>query len=464
METDTSGRFQTGWKFATAIALICLVLGGGVTTYLGKLVADSVEQKHRTEVAAQLGEIDARIAGALSYSVALAGGLMSYVTTNPNLTERDFHRFAVEVIGSGPSIRSVALAPNNIIKFIYPLEGNEKVLGFDYSANKQQWAGIKQAIETRSIVMAGPINLIQGGKALVARVPIFVPDSPDNPQSARKYWGMGSMVIDQAALLGAAGIKAPDLSIDIAIRSQKSPGQPEEMIYGDPTLFELDAETRELTLPGSGHWIMAAMPEGGWHWITPELWFTLGLGYTSSLLVAILAFFLVLQIQHVRFMSYFDQLTGLPNRRMLEDRMEQLVALTDRSGIGFQVFFIELNSFKRINDTHGHTVGDQILNEVGQRLRAETRKMDTVARIGGDEFVVLTPGLMNDTDLPVFVARLSAHISEPMIVGDARIAVHASVGYATYPKDAKTLRGLFSIADTRLTEHKSKRRNLATSL
>ena len=137
--------------------------------------------------------------------------------------------------------------------------------------------------------------------------------------------------------------------------------------------------------------------------------------------------------------------------------MGQLANLSDRSGLGFQVFFVDLNAFKPINDEHGHSVGDEMLVEIGRRLRLATRRADTVARVGGDEFVVLTPGLMSEPDVAQFSRRLAAAVSEPVVIDELTIAVRASVGIASYPKDANTIRELLDLADTRMYAQKKER-------
>lgn len=193
--------------------------------------------------------------------------------------------------------------------------------------------------------------------------------------------------------------------------------------------------------------------------MSKELWLALIAGYGATFIVAGMGFLVVFEMVRARQLAHHDPLTGLPNRRLLEDRMEQLASLSDRSGLGFQVFFVDLNAFKPINDQHGHAIGDQMLIEIGQRLRAMTRRADTVARIGGDEFVVLTPGTMAQADVTLFSRRLAATVSEPMQLGDITVTVRASVGIASYPQDAKTILELLELADTRMYAQKKERFN-----
>jgi diguanylate cyclase (GGDEF)-like protein len=91
----------------------------------------------------------------------------------------------------------------------------------------------------------------------------------------------------------------------------------------------------------------------------------------------------------IRQMAYYDELTGLPNRRLLKDRLQQAMTASERHGQHGAIMFMDLDNFKALNDTHGHELGDQLLREVARRIRGCLRAVDTVARFGGDEFVVL---------------------------------------------------------------------------
>jgi diguanylate cyclase (GGDEF)-like protein len=141
-----------------------------------------------------------------------------------------------------------------------------------------------------------------------------------------------------------------------------------------------------------------------------------------------------------------DPLTGLPNRSLLQDRLEQTVALSRRNKRSFGVVLMDLNRFKEVNDTLGHNVGDELLREVAKRLRQTVRAEDTVARMGGDEFVIILNEL-TEADVPVFARKLQAAL-EPEFRWDAQdIDIGASIGFALFPSHADDPGTLIRYAD-----------------
>ncbi|WP_197034972.1 GGDEF domain-containing protein [Herbaspirillum sp. RV1423] len=145
-------------------------------------------------------------------------------------------------------------------------------------------------------------------------------------------------------------------------------------------------------------------------------------------------------------LALHDKLTGLPNRGLFEDRLQQAIEKASRAESQFAILFIDLDGFKLVNDAYGHDIGDMLLIEVANRFRHVIRDEDTVARLGGDEFIVLVQ--ITDPGNAVLVAdKLIAAISEPFILGQKNIRISASVGSAVYPVDGTTLHDLIKRAD-----------------
>lgn len=154
-------------------------------------------------------------------------------------------------------------------------------------------------------------------------------------------------------------------------------------------------------------------------------------------------------------LAYHDTLTGLPNRLLFEDRLVQTVALARRFDTHFTLIFIDLDQFKKINDTHGHAVGDRVLQEAGKRLTASVREVDTVARLSGDEFVVLAPGLAGDADIGLFCSKVLAALMQPVCVDSLELCISASFGCAEYPRHAGTEAALLKCADAAMYRAKA---------
>jgi diguanylate cyclase len=154
-----------------------------------------------------------------------------------------------------------------------------------------------------------------------------------------------------------------------------------------------------------------------------------------------------------------DGLTGLPNRMLFEDRLQQALATADRHGHLVAVFFIDLDGFKRVNDTLGHHVGDAVLQEVARRLAGAVRGSDTVARLGGDEFVVLASDLDRPEDAMALARKLLARTGDPYELAEERVRLTASVGVSVYPDDADSATTLLRHADVAMYRAKQGGKN-----
>ena len=146
-------------------------------------------------------------------------------------------------------------------------------------------------------------------------------------------------------------------------------------------------------------------------------------------------------------LAYHDALTGLPNRRLLEDRLTQSLSVAQREGTGLSLFFIDLDRFKPINDGLGHEVGDLVLQEVARRLKKSVRQGDTAARVGGDEFVILLQSVVRAEDLESIASTVLSKLSEPITAANHQLLVGASIGCARFPQDGSDMGTLLKHAD-----------------
>ncbi|SNT23426.1 PAS domain S-box-containing protein/diguanylate cyclase (GGDEF) domain-containing protein [Noviherbaspirillum humi] len=160
----------------------------------------------------------------------------------------------------------------------------------------------------------------------------------------------------------------------------------------------------------------------------------------------------------LRELATHDSLTGLPNRALLSERLQSMLAIAGER-LPVAVMFIDLDRFKEVNDSMGHTPGDELLNEVARRLRGNLRPDDVVARLGGDEFVVAAPCSQGDVSAARIVEKLFAALAEPMHIGGHEVFVRASVGIAMYPRDGVTKEHLLQNADTAMYRAKAAGRN-----
>ncbi len=161
----------------------------------------------------------------------------------------------------------------------------------------------------------------------------------------------------------------------------------------------------------------------------------------------------------IRFLSEHDVLTGLPNRTLFQDRVMQAMAQSRRSGRRLALLFIDLDRFKPINDTYGHHVGDQLLQEVARRLTAAVRESDTVARQGGDEFLIMLAAIEHPSAAAQVAGKLMQVVGAPYLLGGRSLQVTPSIGISLYPDDATELGALIQAADTAMYFSKSRGRS-----
>lgn len=162
---------------------------------------------------------------------------------------------------------------------------------------------------------------------------------------------------------------------------------------------------------------------------------------------------------HVHYLAHYDQLTGLPNRTLLQDRLQQTVVRAERQGRRFAIFMVDIDFFKRINDSHGHADGDAVLAAVGKRLRAAVREADTVARMGGDEFVVIMPEVESLADVRLCGLKLVQSAAQPVPVAGREIGLTVSVGVCLFPDHGRQPEELLRAADQAMYSIKDSGRN-----
>jgi len=157
--------------------------------------------------------------------------------------------------------------------------------------------------------------------------------------------------------------------------------------------------------------------------------------------------------------THYDALTGLPNRALLKDRLDQAVARARRNDNRIALLFLDLDRFKAINDSMGHVVGDSFLKEVAQRLARSLRDSDTIVRFGGDEFVIVLPDMSADTDARVMVSNLCREmlnaIAQPFVIEGHELQFTGSIGVALYPDDAQSDVDLMKSADAAMHHAKT---------
>ncbi|PKG84678.1 sensor domain-containing diguanylate cyclase [Colwellia sp. 75C3] len=153
-------------------------------------------------------------------------------------------------------------------------------------------------------------------------------------------------------------------------------------------------------------------------------------------------------------LAHYDQLTNVPNRYLLLDRLTHLITQSLRNESRFALLFIDIDKFKHINDTKGHIFGDQVLIELALRLKSSIRNSDTLARFGGDEFIILLENISDIKDASTMTETLFKALKNEFLVDDAMIKIRCSIGIAIFPDDGITTDRLITTADRAMYEAK----------
>jgi diguanylate cyclase (GGDEF)-like protein len=156
-------------------------------------------------------------------------------------------------------------------------------------------------------------------------------------------------------------------------------------------------------------------------------------------------------------MAHHDALTGLPNRHLFSDRVDQAFKRAKRKNCKLGLLFVDLDKFKPINDTYGHAFGDEVLKEFARRLQSSLRATDTVARVGGDEFMILLEDLGDCNEAEEIRRKIEVALAAPMPIPDGQLTVEASIGIGVYPDHADTIIALMHFADQAMYQTKNRR-------
>jgi diguanylate cyclase (GGDEF)-like protein len=541
-------------------------------------------QEQRLNAMRHLSSISAKLKGNLQTNLSMLRGFAAFISANPGLTEKEFIDYAREIYKKETLLINFAAAKDLVVNYIYPLQGNEKVIGLDYKSNADQSDMVMQVVNTGQLMVVGPVDLIQGGVAFIGRAPVFTGSA-----SNRKLWGIISSPIDASALFRQSGVRDDLSDIHLAIKSYDSLGREGNVFYGKDEIFKSPNHISLMINVGGGSWLIAAEPKlnsqnlstllwiirgiitfttllimfyaviryrqerekraiqnelvdnknllqkvghvakvGGWrmdpalnflHWseqtsrvigrplnYSPASLHELNTYITASSLESWVehverafedkrSFDIELELMEadrwirvignysiesnesaitgtvqdisdkiksskiIEYQATHDALTGLPNRFLFNDRLEQSIDKACRDNEKVAVLFVDLDRFKPINDNFGHHVGDKILKLVADTLLTCVRESDTVSRLSGDEFGVILPGIEDFNDALKVTELILAKLDSSHTIDKFSMYTSASIGIAVFPEDGLDANSLLRKADQAMYEVKRAGRN-----
>lgn len=445
-------KFKSGQFILLTFAYVLFSVA--VITAVTDRFVDKQTQQMKDVLRHELALIRYSIEANIFRDTYLADSFATVVAINPQFAISNWTLVAEQFLSKSNLVRNVGLAPNDIISLVYPLEGNEKAIGLDFRTVPDQYQTVLLAKNSKKVYIAGPLKLVQGGTALIARYPIFT-DTPHN----NDYWGGLSVVISYDKLLEKAKFFSVK-DVELALVAEHYNGFNKKLLEGnESTTLDYD-----ISYP-------IYLPNGSWHLfakyknlsesssISGFKKLFISLGAVTFIIGYLFLLFLLKSYSHTKTLSLQDELTKLPNRRFLINELERIMSKSGEM-VNFTILNIDLNKFKHINDTLGHEAGDEVLRHVASKLSKCLRSPDFVARMGGDEFVAILPRTTKNEDINKIIHKIHLALeSSPLHWKQEKIWISLSAGFYVFQGEAdqSLVKKILSEADKKMYENKMSR-------
>ncbi|OEF05370.1 diguanylate cyclase domain-containing protein [Vibrio genomosp. F10] len=434
------------------LTAVYLLISHSLISFITGIFVDKQMQLGREDVQHELDLVRYSIEANVYRDTYLADSFASVIALDPQFAMNNWSFVSEQFLSKANLVRNIGLAPNDIISHVYPLEGNEKAIGLDFRTVPNQYRSVQLAKQQKKVFVAGPLELVQGGVALIARYPIFT-DIPQN----NEYWGGLSVVIDYDKLIAQSALSTLK-GATIALT-----GHNNQLIEGDEKVLANYDASYPIYMP-NGNWNLFAKYTGFEQIDSIQRFNVLfrALGWATFSVIYILVLFLIRNYIRVQKLSLHDELTKLPNRRFLFHELNKVMSRNDNT-VHFTILNMDLDKFKDINDSLGHEAGDAVLKYIASLLTHSLRSTDFVSRVGGDEFIVILQRLTIPNDVQKVIEKININVKQNAFQWKGQeTPLSLSIGYCSYSgnPDPTVINDLLSKADKNM--YKEKRNDKST--
>ncbi|WKY48413.1 diguanylate cyclase [Eubacteriaceae bacterium ES3] len=422
-----------------AISLFILVV---LSTIIGMYMYN-LKQQEIIQTTDKFMNFKSQIERLVFNNKTLIDGFEAYINVNPDLNEEEAYIYLENLLSKNDNqVRNIGVIQDTTIIWNYPKEANSVAIGVDLGQVDNQKDLIFAVKNELKPMMQGPVELVQGGTGFIMRLPIVYNDT--------EYWGQISVVLVGEKVIKEIDKFAEEAALNVAIFNDNTEVEP---FYGSKQIVGNEFLTFDIE-PELINWHVIVSPVNGW----TNNWFMCFCLIIIALVLSFGSGFITYKTlkanEKLRLLSSHDSLTGLYNRHYLNEYQNMVLALAERNNEHVGFMSMDLNRFKKINDTYGHNVGDMVLVETARILRLRTRKNEAAFRLGGDEFLIILPEIKDRKTLLVARERLTECFEKEFNLNQLKESLTLSIGTSLFPDDGDNIDVLLHVSDIEMYEMK----------
>lgn len=417
-------------------------------------------------------------------------GIKSHIEIHPEFTQNEFNQFAKDIYqSSNDVVLRISFLTDTTITHIFPYDVNKTIIGEDLAMHNDKKIWINRAKFNNKSIITGPVNIVEGGVGIVVRIPI---------QREGLYYGQVSIVFDYDKTLTSSGLMAFSNDNYVELIKVDEVNRHERVFWSNfpSQVNDNDCIKNTVSLYNS-EMFLQAIPKGGFNGKSDLFYLILLIGLIIASMTSYIVFKLLTatvalknserglkenndelealvgqlianeeqlhiqyqeineQKEYIQFLADRDYLTNLFNRRKFTEDITRHTS-DNKSGT---ILLLDVDNFKNINDTQGHRYGDKVLSHIAHLLQSTLSKKASVYRIGGDEFVVHLPGVVESVKIEDWLKSFFAALKMNNYVDQIKNHITASVGIAKYPKDSKDADDILMKSDIAMYQAKKEGKN-----